>query len=429
IRTTQKTQVDSLGLMLVLKNALATDPKDKVIGAQAILQRIGLDLSGTSYSMGTEKLYVYLTVSWLSRWRNLTILAMASSTGLADDHVSKNLPSWAIDWNDSERKDDGVILDDYSRLVYLQCADSVATKHISATCSSVLPTDALLQARNTGQILLDGYVLTTIRSVIGPSNEKHRYLKPEETDKDRGRLRLAAWVHSARTVIRWALFISACSENTPIGAVLRSTAAMLNVGPKVLIDLRYGQATKGLESELQAIVDLATCLRETDESLAAALKTHAATRTRLWRALTLRVVRESLVLTRDGRMGITSSGNAQINDVIVLAVGSDFPLLLQQGLQDDHFTFEGVGCVSDLPTDAAAAEKPVGIRELMSPSGRFLALRNDAHHTVRGLKERGLSEQMHAESESRAALVSSLMRGWKRAEVCSQDRFTKLVLI
>ncbi|KAK6433400.1 hypothetical protein LTR95_010426 [Oleoguttula sp. CCFEE 5521] len=114
-------QLEPLTLMLILKHALTSDPKDKVIGSQAILKKIGIDMSkSSSYNMSLRELYVDLTVSWISHWSDLSILSLVHS--ITSEHVDASdkmpsWPSWVVDWNDSERKNGGIVTDIYSRLV------------------------------------------------------------------------------------------------------------------------------------------------------------------------------------------------------------------------------------------------------------------------------------------------------------------------
>lgn len=411
-------QVDAMQLMMVVRSAEVTDAKDKVIGVQAILSKIGISLPPLSYAMPVAELYAALTQAWIDHWNNLQILALAGSSG-----VTAGLASWVPDWNNLEQADAKVVSDHYTRLVYSRCIDSVTKHNISATRNTASQ-HAFAGINSTPKLTVSGHFpkCVVLRQVRGSGAPYRLRVGSQQNGKISPPLDIAPWLMIARTVISWATFLLHCTREYRLCDMLACLAAILNVGPKVLITMRYQQY--GLAEDLRRIADIGQGELSKEDLMCESQLTNNIRTSQLWIALSLRCETETLCITNDGRLGLCYSRSILEGDIFALVAGSDLPLILRQNTtQAGCYSFVGSAILSDLPGERRLyrtlwEDRPEGQtwREYVSkpPMPADDSWRRNLWNS------RFLSEK---------AVVSSLMRGelWQEAVVV--DSLVKLTLV
>lgn len=251
-------ELDALQLMMVVETASTTNPKDKVIGIRAILQQIGIDLPEFTYGMSQQHLYTTLAERWMSHWSSLRLLQLVGPDG-----TSSGLPSWVVDWDMSSQHADHSWSNTYTRLVYLQCTDSLSRRPISATRGCAPASNTFADVFTSARLRWRGKVLTSIKECVGPSGVTHRFAREDESEADVDRERVRLWSQTARTVLIWAQFLATVFSTRSFGSPsIDCFASAMNVGPKTLITSQYLRTN--FEADLQTITKLTTHLELDD---------------------------------------------------------------------------------------------------------------------------------------------------------------------
>jgi hypothetical protein len=399
-----KNEVDALQFMMVVETASTSNSKDKVIGIQAILQKIGVNIPKLSYAMSREYLYTTLAECWMRHWGTLGLLALTKPR--VD---SRTPPTWVVDWNSHSERANEFVSNAYTRLVYLGCRDSTTGMRISATRKRSLEKDAFSAVYTAGQLLLRGFLVSTIAAHVGPSGVTYCYARPENTEDCDIDQRRRNWSQTARTVILWANFlVTASSTSDSYKNTISCFAGVLNVGPKVLITSRY--QLEGLESDLESMAALTKVLDRDDATFASELKGDRVLDSALWLAISLRADSETLFTTTDGRIGICHVQSVRPGDNIALIAGSDFPLVLRKHSASCHDQFLLLG-------PAILSTQPSAVLDL---DERWKRLEQSRSYTeslfkpmLRGQNpgEERLSNHLHKEDSRYLTKVSALMRG------------------
>jgi hypothetical protein len=399
-----KKEADALQFMMVVETAATSNPKDKVIGIQAILQRIGMRIPQLSYAMSPDLLYTTLSECWMRHWGTLGLL------GLTNPSAGWNaLPSWVIDWNSYSERADEIVHNAYTRLVYLQCRDSTTGMSISATRKSPLGRDAFSTVYTVGQLLLRGLLVSTVSAQVGPSGVTHCYAGAYDTEDHIREQRLEKWSRTARTVLLWTHFlVTASSISKSPKDTISCFAAALNVGPRTLITSRY--QVDGLESDLESMTALTKLLDRDDAAFARELRANRILDSKLWLAIALRADSETLFTTTDGRIGICHTLPVKRGDDIALIAGSDFPLVLRKTSASSHdqFTLLGPAVLSTQPSAVLDLEERWNLTEQSRPySERLFKPMLPGQNPG----EECFSNYLHVNRSQQHAKISALMRG------------------
>lgn len=99
--------ISVLNLLYTFGDWAASDPRDKVFGFYGIVQEENIDrvVLKPDYKKNAGEVYTEIAVYFLRKYRNLSILSMASqpAEGLVDVSTLHLLPSWVPDWRDAQR--------------------------------------------------------------------------------------------------------------------------------------------------------------------------------------------------------------------------------------------------------------------------------------------------------------------------------------
>jgi hypothetical protein len=417
-----KNEADALQFMMVVETASTSNPKDKVIGIQAILQRIGMNIPKLSYTMSRDLLYTTLSECWMRHWGTLGLLGLTNPTA-----GSNALPSWVIDWNSYSERADEIVHNAYTRIVYLQCRDSTTGMPISATRKHPLERDAFSTVHTAGQLLLRGFLVSTVAAQVGPSGVTHCYARVGDTEDHVREQRLKKWSQTARTVLLWARFLVTASltSNSPKDTI-SCFAAALNVGPRTLITSRY--QLDGLESDLEGMTALSKLLDCDDAAFARELKGHRVLDSKLWLAIALRADSETLFTTADGRIGVCHALSVKPGDDIALIAGSDFPLVLRNNPASSHgqFTLLGPAVLSTQPSAVLDLEERWNRTEQSRPySERLLKPMLPGQNPG----EERFFNYLHVTRSQQHAKVSALMRGEEWPLPTDVESMARFVLV
>lgn len=425
--TNSQDQIVGLQVMMAIKSAHSTNPKDKVIGVQAIVQQIGLTLPLLTYAMGESELFTILTTYWMSHWSSLQLLSLTATSAIADD-----VPTWVVRWDECEQESGNMITGRYSRLVYLQAMNSVINQETSATSKYPMPAHTLHRSLTSRELVLQGWVLTTIRTFVLPSGVSQRSMLGSESAQEVERERTTSLARTVRTNIRWASFlITLCGEKN-VKAAMHAFASIMNIGPEQLVSFGY-QTSNLLYRDLQFMANFSEHLTENDQDLLqkfiAKSRDHlnndhqdlleglgSIDQRSIWPILRARTEVETLFTTADGRLGLCYSRPIQQGDSIVLVAGSDFPLIVRPSPSDaDKYVFLGPAVVSGPCDDATMEKDRARGRDPRTP--RMVALADDMYR------------KWYRKPGHEFAAIGSLMRGDEWLANASIGTMSEFVLV
>ncbi len=112
--------------MLHIKQLNVTNPKDKILGAQAMFGELDVELPLMDYTQTEAELFTIATRAWIVHYQTLECLIWACTS-----RKTPRMPSWAIDWASQTLVDFTVIGSMYSSVgaSSMHNEDKTATRH------------------------------------------------------------------------------------------------------------------------------------------------------------------------------------------------------------------------------------------------------------------------------------------------------------
>lgn len=327
----------SLRLMIIVLESSASEPKDKVIGALTIYERVQSAPPRFDYSFSTHELYIAATKSWFTHFRHLAFLALA-----AMPQLTPALSSWAIDWNQTHIQDGGLQESIFVKMYmvaaledYVEGDAGLCVASRGSMCSAEIRMDNF----KLWELPLRGIRLAMIASRALPFRPAW---SQSVLDQPKARLKFdeAVLRSMVATSVRWLIFLHATAEPLTCKDVVSQLCYIISIG--------YDSTPAGFYDDMQEGYQIARSLRSVagrdDYRLSqAAFQRKYRPVDRLYS----KTKYQTLLVADNGKIGLCFAAiDVEKGDEIVLLAGSDFPVILRPVLgEEKYYRFIGPAVV------------------------------------------------------------------------------------
>lgn len=349
-------------ILIKAKNSYSSDPRDKVMGALPIFERVGLGTLELSYSHSVQHIYAAATRALFTHDDDLEFLNLACTT-----RITPGLPSWTIDWASVTEQDEILSCNHYMGNLKRQHPRkrykwskyfSTNGKPFSASRFSPAWTSIVRDSHDISVLRCRGIIVDRFWDGYSPRQFAMDLYAPATT--------------IVREAVPYLALAARVQHRTTQSSMLRKLIVLLQEKSTMTYGLSMRHSIDALEDflapKLHTALEIHQSMQDDDDQLsqaahAAGMFPHPEMDSVGEYSLQLSLVisaNEALFVTQDhGHFGLCFCQQLCKGDLVAVVAGADFPLVLRQTNVEGSYTFVRPAFMPDLIRGQAWPENAV----------------------------------------------------------------------